>query len=114
MRVVPTRITDGLFQADVVLPVQFHRRGRDTAEKRLMVAVLADAVDCFRQYACATDRRAARLFAEVDDWISCGERDWPFSFENICETLEIDSEYVRSGLERWRQRAAWQTLRSDT
>jgi len=29
---------------------------------------------------------------------------WFFSFENICETLGINPEYLRRGLEHWRVR----------
>ena len=30
--------------------------------------------------------------------------DWPFAFENICHTLEIEPEYLRRGLSAWKER----------
>ena len=30
---------------------------------------------------------------------------WPFAFENICEFLSINPEYLRRGLQGWRERA---------
>jgi hypothetical protein len=95
------RTTAPLFEPDVVLPEQFQHRSVLTPEQRLMFAVLDDAVACFRKCAFVPHRRARRLFAEVHEWIYSGDGDWPFSFENICAVLEIDSEYLRSGLERW-------------
>ena len=37
------------------------------------------------------------------DWIESGEREWPFSYENICEVLGLNPEYIRRGLSKWRQ-----------
>ena len=39
-------------------------------------------------------------------WIASNDRGWFFSYENICETLEINPEYLRRGLETWRHGAA--------
>ena len=35
--------------------------------------------------------------------IATGDRGWFFSYENICETLEINPEYLRRGLDSWRR-----------
>jgi hypothetical protein len=32
------------------------------------------------------------------------DRKWPFSFENVCEILKLDIDYVRHGLIRWGER----------
>ena len=29
--------------------------------------------------------------------------DWLFSFENLCEVLGLDPDFVRSGLARWKE-----------
>jgi hypothetical protein len=67
-----------------------------------MLAVLEDALDCFQKYATARDGHAQQLFDEAHAWIVSSDRGWFFSYENICETLEINPEYLRRGLERWR------------
>jgi hypothetical protein len=36
--------------------------------------------------------------------VDSGDRVWLFSFENICDTLEISAEYVRRGLREWREK----------
>ncbi len=71
-----------------------------------MLAVLEDALDCFQKYAVARDGHGQQLFEEAYAWILSTDRGWFFSYENICETLEINPEYLRRGLEVWRDRAA--------
>ncbi len=70
-----------------------------------MLAVLQDALDCYQKYAFAKDGHGQQLFADANDWITCDDRNWYFSFENICETLEISPEYLRRGVRDWKQRA---------
>jgi len=71
-----------------------------------MLAVLEDALDCFQKYAIARDGHGQQLFDEAQHWITSNDRGWFFSYENICETLEINPEYLRRGLETWRLGAA--------
>jgi hypothetical protein len=99
----------GLFEPDALLPAQFYAAFRGGSavrgEKRLMLAVLQDALECYQKYALARDAHGHQLFAEAEEWISCEDRNWYFSFENICETLEINPAYMRQGLRRWRKHA---------
>ena len=98
----------GLFEPDVLLPAQyfaaFRREGGLERERMLMLAVLEDAIDCYQKYAYARDPRGRQMFDEANEWVSSGDRTWLFSFENICDTLEISAEYVRRGLREWRER----------
>jgi hypothetical protein len=74
-------------------------------EKRLMLAVLESAVATYQRYALATSRRGRRLFAESDAWMTCADDGWVFSFENICNALRLDPDFLRGGLRCWRERA---------
>ena len=66
-----------------------------------MYAVLHDAIDCYQRYALARDERKQAMFADARAWIeTTNERDWPLSFENICETLGLDAESIRGELAR--------------
>ena len=100
----------GLFEPDVLLPAQyfaaFRRSGGLERERLLMLAVLEDAIDCFQKYAHAKDPRGRQMFDESRDWVTSDDRSWLFSFENICDTLEISAEYVRRGLREWCERGA--------
>lgn len=97
-----------LFEPDVLLPGQFFAAFRRAAgierERLLMLAVLEDAVDCYQKHSHATDPRAAQLFDEAVEWVESHDRTWLFSFENICDTLEINADYVRRGLREWTER----------
>lgn len=69
-------------------------------ELRLMLAVLEEALMSFRRGVLSTDPMQRKDFFEVDAWVRCRDTDWPFSFENICSTLEIDPDYLRARLAR--------------
>src|SRR3990172_6563651 len=96
----------GLFEPDILLPNQYFaafRRGRVVeGERRLMLAVLEDAVDSYRKYALARDPREQASFLEAREWFWSSDRSRLFAFENICDVLEMNADYLRSGLDRWR------------
>jgi hypothetical protein len=97
-----------LLQPDTLLPSQFfdrmRRRTEFDGERRLMIAVLEDAVDVYRKQVGAQDARGQHLFREAEEWIEDTDRTWLFSFENICDVLDIDSQYVRRGLHALKRR----------
>ena len=99
-----------LFEPDTLLPAQFFaafsREGGLVRERRLMLAVLQDAVECYQKYALARDPKGRMLFEDAEEWIDMREREWPFSYENICEILGLHPEYIRRGLSKWRQQRA--------
>lgn len=100
----------GLFEPDILLPNQYFaafRRGRAVeGERRLMLAVLEDAVDSYRKHALARDPREQACFLEAKEWFLSSDRSWLFAFENICDVLEMNADYLRTGLDRWRRALA--------
>ncbi len=107
--------TARLFEPDTLMPEQFfgtNGKARGAAnERQLMLAILRDAVECHQRYARSRDYRTREIFQEADEWIFSRERDWPFSFENICDALGVDPEYVRSGVSGGRSLQAEARLR---
>ncbi len=105
----PEERLTGLFTPDTLLPSQFfdrlRRRSEYDGERRLMIAVLEDAVDVYRKQAGARDPRGRQLFVEAESWVEDNDRAWLFSFENICDVLDIDATYLRRGLREWKKRA---------
>ena len=96
-----------LFVPDVITPEQFYDSRRDDSTvrpvKKLMMAILEDALRCFQNNIDAKSGSRKRLFQEAEVWL-CGEGgEGPFSFEMVCETLGIEPEYLRSGLKEWRR-----------
>ncbi|MBI4529782.1 MAG: hypothetical protein HY695_38780 [Deltaproteobacteria bacterium] len=72
-------------------------------EKKLMLAILEDAVACLQKYCLASDKRRRGLFRETEEWLMEENNDSIFSFENICETLGFSPQYIRQGLLRWKE-----------
>ena len=100
------RVTS-LFQPDTLLPEQyldtFRRKLHLEPEKKLMLAILEDAVACFQKYVFARDGKGKALFRETEDWVLEQQGDWLFSFANVCETLGFEPDYLRQGLIKWKQ-----------
>ena len=73
--------------------------------KRLMAAVLQTVVDDCRGtayaraagYAMSSDARGLRQAAA---YIASTDRAWPFSFENLCDSLGLDVDYLRQRLQK--------------
>jgi hypothetical protein len=91
-----------MLEPDIILPSQYLSRTFATPEKRLLLAVLEEAVATFQRYVIATDHHSRAMFADVEAWFASEETAWLYSFNGICDALGIDATYVRSGLGRWR------------
>ncbi len=96
-----------LSEADILASQQYYDQGTSgrQPEKSLMFAVLIDAVECFQKYPFLHDEYSNRLFREAENWILANDREWLFSFINICDALTIDPHYLRKGLLHWKQNA---------
>lgn len=74
-------------------------------EKRLLLAILQDAVELFQKYAFPQSRKAESLFRETQSWFFENDSEWPCSFVSICEVFGFSPDYLRRGLLRWKARA---------
>ena len=102
---------------DILLPSQFSTRlgghgPQKKGEWRLLVAVLQDGIECFQRYLHAQGKEERLLFKEAEEWIMgqsegsvshAPDRPLWFSFQYVCDILDVDADYVRSGLQRWRK-----------
>jgi hypothetical protein len=98
-------------ETQALLPTQFYgpRRGASNVGplRRLMTAMLVDAVRCFQAKAGARQAATRQEFDEVRSWLFSDDGDGLFSFRSVCGTLQIDPKSIRSGLVRWqKQRVA--------
>ncbi len=98
---------DSLLQPDALLPAQYletiRRENHLDPEKMLLLAVLEDGVTCFQKYISTQDEKEKRLLSEAEEWVLMEQNsDWLFSFDNICETLGLNPDYIREGLLRLR------------
>jgi hypothetical protein len=97
----------GIMIPDALTPGQYYDgiRADDTCTrpiKRLMLAVLEDAMRCYQSCPNSSNRAQRRLFVEAEAWLMDRNADGPFAFETVCETLGIDPSCLREGLRRWR------------
>ena len=81
----------------------YHGRPSETPERRLMAAVLRDAIESYLRTCRAPNRRKKRNFREVQDWFFRGDDSGVFSLENICGVLNIAPGYIRRILLRYEQ-----------
>lgn len=98
-----------VFQPDVLIESQFQstqtRLLPMDPEKVLMLAVLRDGVSCFQDHVSARQKPKRALHLEAEAWILDKDRSHLFSFENLCEALGYDPDYMRAGLCRWKEAA---------
>lgn len=96
-----------LFQPDSLLPAQFFaalkQRSQACGERRLMAAILEDAVDCFQKYLWAKENRSRNLRLEAESWFLSDDDSWPFSFINVCHALDLEPNFIRRGLMQWKE-----------
>ena len=98
----------GLFEPDTLLPIQYFEAMRKKhlleGEKRLILSVLEDAVECFMKCIDSPTSKGQRLFRDADEWINLEDKHWVFSFDNVCDMLDINPDYMRRGLRQWKER----------
>jgi len=91
-----------ILEPDIFLPSQFYGSGglsrKLEGEKRLMIAVLKDAVECLEKYRGLRNSVARSNYENAIEWVMDNGTDWLFSFTNICDLLGFDPQYLRDVL----------------
>jgi len=97
-----------LFEPDTLLPIQYFEAMRRKhvleGEKRLILSVLEDGIECFMKYVDASTTKGQRLFRDAEEWIKLHDKQWIFSFDNVCDMLDINPDYMRRGLNEWKEK----------
>jgi hypothetical protein len=96
------RTTGGDAPGVSVPPPHIVEQLRKQPECRLLWAVLQEAMETYMKYASAINPRDRRFFAEAEQWVMDNDPTWLFSFVSICHVLELNPDYLRAGLQRWR------------
>lgn len=91
-----------ILEPDIFLPSQFYGTSglsrKLEGEKRLMIAILKDAVECLDKYRGARSSLGRSQYQSAIEWVKDNSTDWLFSFANICDFLGFDPEYMREVL----------------
>jgi hypothetical protein len=110
-------ILRSVFVPDLLTPGQYFDSNRpdssDVPLKRLMMAVLQDAIRCFQKGSHAKSGAKQRYLHEVHEWVFGQNGEGPFAFPSVCEILGIAPQYLRKGLAEWLRRRAEGSLESD-
>lgn len=92
-------ISDDALAAEVILPGQFqdvwHHSTAVAPERMLAIAVLSEGLLDLVRYRFAKRRRGQRLYWEAHQWVTADDRQWPFSFVNLCDSLGLSVQAVR-------------------
>jgi len=97
-----------LIAPDVLTPMQWHAGVYSESPpfygtKRLMLAVLVDALRCLQIGARGRTAIQRRSLAEAEFWIADRRSQGPFSFETVCEAVGINPDWLRESLCEWRR-----------
>ena len=91
-----------ILEPDVFLPAQFYGTGglsrQLDGEKRLMIAILKDAVECLNKYRGARSSLGSTQYQNALEWVQDEGTEWLFSFNNICDLLGFNPDYLRKVL----------------
>lgn len=83
-----------------ILPEQFdvlwHRRDVSRPEHALLLAIVRQALNDLRRFRHARKSRHRRLYFDAYRWIMSRDRTNPFSFINLCETLNLSPNAIRA------------------
>jgi len=79
----------------VLLPEQATPRRALDPERRLMLAVLREAVLAYLAGEVRTTRAG---MIEIEAWFGSDDTSWPYSFGNLCDALGLDRNAVRRAL----------------
>lgn len=94
------------FNTDTLVSEQyfdtFRRHTHLEPEKRLMLAILEDAINCYQDNYGSRTGKKRRYFDDVKEWIGSADGDWVFSFEHVCAAVGLNAAYIRRGLLQWK------------
>ena len=71
-------------------------------EERLLYAMLESAIEDYQKYLGSTGKKGQEIFQQAEEWFFETDSSSEFSFENLCDYLQLNACYVRKGLTRWK------------
>lgn len=93
-----------LLQTESILPTQYWGAApadeRSAPERRLLLAILEDALITLLQHRHRDDLASRRLVVETQKWIASDRHTSAFDFAGLCDILGIEPSYIRALLRR--------------
>ena len=99
IRHMPPGMDIGAYSA-TIMPSQLPAFGPASVqpEKRLLLAVLEEAVRSWHRTPPAHSGPGGRRWHELVDWFASDDMSWPCAFASICETLGLARRWARDQL----------------
>jgi|SRR5579885_162052 hypothetical protein len=101
-------VLDGVIGLHQILPSQYFDDSgghRLTGEQRLMLALLADAINVYQQGVTSRSTRKRLLYVDSERWIMAENQNrHAFSFETVCESLGINPAVLRRRMIEWKHK----------
>ncbi len=72
----------------------------ETSRKDLAAGILKQAELDLRRFHGATSAVEREFFLDAHRWVTSDDHSWPFSFLNVCQTLNLAPETVREEMLR--------------
>lgn len=93
---------EDILTPEPALPAQFkdvwYRSRAISPERALVLAVMWQAVIDLQKHRFATRRQQQRLYWEAWEWVASDDRNWAYSFSNLCDMLNLNPEPLRKEL----------------
>lgn len=105
----PDLVMESAIGLHQILPAQFFDRSgghRLSAEQRLMLALLGDAIRVYRQGVLSRAGRKRMLYVDAERWMMASSGNpFAFGFEMVCEALGLNPTALRQRLISWKHQA---------
>ena len=92
-----------LFEPETILPSQFFPKvqvGLDGGERKLMAAILSDGIETYISQSTARVKNEKTRIDAIE-WVDTKDQTYVFSFDMVCESLGLNADYIRLGLQRY-------------
>jgi len=95
-----------LIEEDIVSTFQFlsiYSNGRKdvSPERRLIATVLLQTLEDITRYHNSKKSKERNRFLDSVSYVESEDKLWPYSFNNLCDTMNLDADYVRSGIRKY-------------
>lgn len=81
---------------------QLTRKSHREGEERLLYAMLESAIEDYQKYLSAKTKKGRDIFLQAEEWFFENDSSSEFSFDNLCDYLQLNACYVRKGLLAWK------------
>lgn len=96
-----------VLEKDILLPDYLLKvKGREArgGTRQLMAAILSDGVEAYVRKVgdiknCSLETELASC--EIRDWVEIKDLSYVFSFDNVCDSLGINPDYLRHGIKKY-------------